>query len=260
MAEHPHARIPEPVNPGHGIETAETEGSLLDGRVRYAQPEKGFRSGIEPVLLAAAIPASAGERVIEGGSGAGAGLLCLAARVGAITGIGIERNPALAALARRNALANAQPRLHFIAGDIARLPCTGPADHAFANPPYHPAQGTPSPDPARAASKQGSESVFAVWTKALAATLKTGGTITLIAPAARLPACLEALAAAKCGSGSLFPLWPRVDSPAKLVLVRAIRLGRSAFRVLPGLVLHEQAGGYTAAAQAVLRHGAAITM
>ena len=46
-----------------------THGHLLDGRVRYAQPAKGFRSGIEPVLLAASIPARAGQRVLEGGTG-----------------------------------------------------------------------------------------------------------------------------------------------------------------------------------------------
>ncbi|HLB98700.1 MAG TPA: SAM-dependent methyltransferase, partial [Acetobacteraceae bacterium] len=58
-----------------------TEGHLLGGRVRYAQPREGFRSGIEPVMLAAAVPARTGERVLEAGSGAGAALLCLAARV-----------------------------------------------------------------------------------------------------------------------------------------------------------------------------------
>ena len=51
-----------------------TQGHLLGGRVRYAQPRSGFRSGIEPVLLAAAVPARPGERVLEAGSGAGAAL------------------------------------------------------------------------------------------------------------------------------------------------------------------------------------------
>ena len=238
----------------------ETEGRLLGGRVRYAQPACGFRSGIEPVLLAAAVPAAPGESVIEGGSGAGAGLLCLAARVGGIEGLGIERDPALAALAQRNAAANSQPTLNFIAADIARLPRTARADHAFANPPYHPGAGTASPDPARASAKQGGAEVFAVWTHALATLLRAGGTITLIAPPARVPACLEALARAKCGSGSLYPLWPHAATAAKLVLIQATRLGRGPFRILPGLVLHERAGGYTKAADAILSDGAAISI
>jgi len=87
-------------------EALETTGSLLAGRVVYSQPRRGFRSGIEPVLLAAAVPARAQERVIEAGCGAGAGLLCLAARLPGIGGLGIERDPALAALAARNIAAN----------------------------------------------------------------------------------------------------------------------------------------------------------
>ena len=83
-----------------------TGGYLLGGRVRYAQPRQGFRSGIEPVLLAAAVPARAGERVLEGGTGAGAALLCLAARVPGVHGVGIERDGTLVSLARRNASAN----------------------------------------------------------------------------------------------------------------------------------------------------------
>ena len=77
---------------------APTRGNLLGGRVSYAQPARGFRSGIEPVLLAAAIPARPGERILEGGSGAGAALLCLAARVGQVQGVGIEQDPALASI------------------------------------------------------------------------------------------------------------------------------------------------------------------
>ncbi len=98
-----------------------TQGHLLGGRVRYAQPRSGFRSGIEPVLLAAAIPARPGERVLEAGSGAGAALLCLAARVAGISGLGVERDPALVEIAASNAAANGWGELAFLAADIADL-------------------------------------------------------------------------------------------------------------------------------------------
>ena len=58
----------------------QTDGHLLDGRVRYAQPRRGFRSGIEPVLLAAAIPARPGARVLDICCGTGDLMLALGKR------------------------------------------------------------------------------------------------------------------------------------------------------------------------------------
>ena len=85
-----------------------TQATLLGGRLRYAQPHAGFRTGIEPVLLAATVAARPGQRVLEAGTGAGAALLCLAARVPGIAATGIERDPALAEFARANFAANAR--------------------------------------------------------------------------------------------------------------------------------------------------------
>src|SRR5271157_4597269 len=144
-----------------------TQGHLLGGLVRYAQPRRGFRSGIEPVLLAAAVPARPGERVLEAGSGAGAALLCLAARVPGISGLGVERDPALVAVAARNAAANGWAELAFLAADIAAAPDLGRFDHAFANPPYHAGGGTASPDTARDSARRATPELFATWAVAM---------------------------------------------------------------------------------------------
>ncbi len=44
------------------------------------------------------------------------------------------------------------------------------------------------------------------------------------------------------------------------MLVRGVKGGRGACRVLPGLTLHEPEGGYTEAATAILRDGAALPL
>ena len=230
-----------------------TTGHLLNGRLTYRQPETGFRSGIEPVLLAAAIPARQGEHVLEAGSGAGAALLCLAARVPGVTGIGLEIDPALAALANTNATANAMPGIGFHAADITASGHPGPFDHAFANPPYHPHSGTPSPCAPRATAKIAGSGTFPSWIGALSRRLRARGTLTLILPATAVPACLDALQSAGCGSPALMPLWPRAGRPAKLCLLQSVRGGRAAFRLFPGLVLHADTG-FTEAAEAILRH------
>ncbi len=224
----------------------------------YAQPATGFRSGIEPVLLAAAIPARSGETVLEAGTGAGAALLCLAARVPGLTALGVERDPALALLAARNARANGMAGVQVIAADVDALPLRVVCDHVFANPPYHAAGGTPSPQAARRSSKQADADLFRRWIAALGALLRHRGTLTLIVPAAALPACLAALTACDCSPDALLPLWPKAGRAAKLALLRGVKAGRSPFRVLPGLVLHDADGAFTGAAEAVLRDGAAL--
>jgi tRNA1(Val) A37 N6-methylase TrmN6 len=235
-----------------------TEGTLLGGRVQYAQPAVGFRSGIEPVLLAASIPARPGQTVLEAGTGAGAALLCLAARVPGLTAIGIERDPALAALAARNVRANGMTGAHVVTADAAALPLRATFDHAFANPPYHAGGGTPSPVDGRRSAKQADAALFDRWIAAMAGALRHRGTLTLIVPTPALPACIAALAASSCLPEALLPLWPLAGRPAKLALLRGVKGGRGPFRVLPGLVLHEPDGRFTAPAEAVLRAGRGI--
>ena len=236
-----------------------TDGTLLGGRVRYAQPATGFRSGIEPVLLAAAIPARAGQRMLEAGSGAGAGLLCLAARVPGIAGIGIDIDPTLAGMANTNAAANDCGELRFVVGDIVGMAGQEKFDHAFANPPYHPEAGTPSPSAARAVAKIAAPGLFGAWIGAMARQLRGGGTLSFIVPVTAIPACLAAVEQMGCGSCCLLPLWPRAGRKAKLAILQTVRGGRGAFQVLPGLILHE-GSGFSASAEAILRDAAPLTM
>ena len=88
---------------------AVTSDTLLGGRVALQQPAVGYRVAIDPVLLAAAVPASPGERALDVGCGVGAGTLCLASRVGGLHVTGIEVERSLAQLASENAALN-RPR------------------------------------------------------------------------------------------------------------------------------------------------------
>jgi tRNA1(Val) A37 N6-methylase TrmN6 len=246
--------VSEPTGPHAGAE----QGWLLGGRVRHDQRADGHRSGIEPVLLAASIPARAGARVLEGGTGAGTALLCLAARVAGLSGVGIERDPAQAALARDNIAANRFAGLQVLQGDLAVVRTEGVFDHAFANPPWHAAGGTASPDAGREAARRAVAGLFALWAVRLAAPLRHRGTLSLVVAAGVLPECLAAMTEAGCGSAAVLPLWPKPGRAARLLLLRAVKGGRGPCRVLAGLVLHRPEGGYTEAAEAVLRQGAAL--
>jgi tRNA1Val (adenine37-N6)-methyltransferase len=242
-----------------------TEDRLLGGRVMLRQPRRGgLRAALDPVLLAAAVPARPGDRVLEAGCGTGAAFLCLAARVPGISVVAVEQDPALAALAAGNAAANGLAgRAEVLRGDVCDLALARGLEprivHAFANPPWWPG-GTPPPEARRRAATHGAPATTLLeWTRFLAAALPPGGSVTLVLPAARFDAGLAALAAAGCGSALVLPLWPRVGAPARRVLLQA-RLGRRGqCRIAPGLVLHGPSGhGFTTEAEAVLRDAAAL--
>ncbi len=237
-----------------------TDGHLLGGRVLYRQPAEGFRSGIEPVLLAAAVPVRTGAHVLEAGTGAGAGLLCLSHRVSGIQATGVELDPAMAAIAAENARRNGFAGIDIVIGDIASVALPRAFDHAIANPPYHPADGSASPDAGRELAKRGSAELIETWIERLSGALHRRGTLTLIVPAWLIPACLTAMAASRCPCSAVFPLWPKPGRPAKLVLLRGIKDGLSPTRMLPGLVLHQPDGTFTEAAQAILASAAALPL
>jgi tRNA1(Val) A37 N6-methylase TrmN6 len=237
-----------------------TEGHLLGGRVIYRQPVTGFRSGIEPVLLAASVPARTGERVLEAGTGAGAALLCLSGRVAGVHATGVESDETMAALAAANARANGFNDIEIITNRIETAALSQAFDHAIANPPYHPPTGTASPVAGRESAKRGSDTLMDTWIGRLGAALRDRGSLTLVVPAGTVPACVAAMANRNCPCTILFPLWPKAMRPAKLVLLRGVKGGRSPMQVMPGLVLHNPDGSFTDTAQAILGHGSALPL
>ncbi|WP_240782368.1 tRNA1(Val) (adenine(37)-N6)-methyltransferase [Roseococcus sp. SYP-B2431] len=227
-----------------------TEDGLLGGRVRLLQPRQGFRAAIDPVLLAAFVPARSGEAVLEIGCGTGAAFLCLAARARGVTVTAIERDPELAALALRNAALNGAEAT-ILAEDCCALPTLPPMHHAMANPPYWTA-GTASPHAGRRQAAH-EDVPLSAWIAALTRPLRHKGTVSLVLPAARLAEAAAGFRDAGCGAVRLLPLWPRAGAPAKRVLLQARKGGRGADEMLPGLVLHEADGSLTSEAENVLR-------
>jgi tRNA1(Val) A37 N6-methylase TrmN6 len=243
-------------------DAALTDDGFLGGRLRLLQPRRGFRSGSDAVLLAAAVPAVAGESVLDLGCGAGAAALCLAARVAGLTLHGLESQPGYAGLARRNAARNGIA-LAVHDGDVADLPPALRAlrfDHVMANPPFFPSGETlPGADPGRDRARRDAGTPLAVWVAAGTGLLRAGGTLTLIQRAGRLGAILGALDG-RAGGTIVLPLAPGPGREAGRVIVRARRGRRGPLRLLAPFVLHDPgdgAGGqsYSAAATRVLRDG-----
>lgn len=238
-----------------------TRDAFLCGKLHLWQPRQGYRAATDPVLLAAACPATAGQSVLDLGCGVGAAALCLGARLPDLALFGLELQPDYAALAQRNAAENGIA-FDVSYGDLTDMP---PAlrrdfDHVIANPPYYPKGGTRSPNIGRATALQIDTTPLAVWVQAATRRLVPGGWLTLICGADGLPQVLGALGD-KMGSASVLPLAPRANKPALRILLRARKTGRGAFRLLAPFVLHDGPAhtgdreSYTPEANAVLRGG-----
>jgi tRNA1Val (adenine37-N6)-methyltransferase len=238
-----------------------TDDAFLSGRLRLFQPRKGYRAATDPVLLAAATPARAGQSVLDLGCGAGAAALCLAVRVPDLRLAGLELQPAYADLARRNALRNGTT-MQIEEGTVIRMPRSlrQGFDHVIANPPYYDPAGTPSPVAARDQALR-AQTPIGDWIGAGLTRLVPGGVLTLILSTPLVPAALAVLPP-RGGSAVLLPLAPRDGRAAPRVILQARKGGRAGFRLLPPLVLHAGPAhdgdreSYTPLANAVLRGGA----
>lgn len=244
-----------------------TEDRFLGGQLTLMQPRSGYRAGIDPVFLAAAISAREGESVLDLGCGAGAVSLCLGRRVPGLRLVGIERQAAYAELARSNAFDNDIDMEVFVA-DLADLPAgirEESFDHVVMNPPYHQRErATTSADPGRETALF-ETTPLAQWIDAATRRLKPRGHLTMIQKAERLPEILSGIDQ-RLGSILVKPLVPREGRAAVLVLVQARKGGRGAFRLAAPLVLHEGAehGGdtesYRRDASSILRQGAHLPL
>jgi len=244
-----------------------TEDAVLGGRLRLRQPKRGHRVGHDAILLAAACPAGARDKVVDLGAGVGAAGLAVAARVPGTMVTLVEIDPALAALAAENVQLNglearvralaldvASPARAFVAAGLAAESVTA----VIMNPPFNdPARQRASPDAARALAHAAPRSLLAPWVKTASRLLRARGTLTLIWRADGLSDVLAALAPA-FGALAVTPVHPVADKPAIRVLVTAVKGSRAPLALLPPLVLADASGRPTATAEAVLRDGMAL--
>ena len=191
----------------------------------------------------------------------------LARRVAGVTVTLVDIDPALTELAAGNAGRNdlfdrvraacldvEASAADFSAADLA----PGSAACVLMNPPFNVAQ-QPSPDRARRLAHAASAATLEQWLRTAARLLRADGVVTLIWRAEGLADVLAALDK-DFGAITVLPVHPKPGAAAIRVLVRATKASRAPLALLPGLLLADTDSKPTAAAEAVLRNGEALSL
>ena len=214
-----------------------TRDAFLGGKIHLYQPVSGYRAGVDPVILAATVPAVAGQSVLDLGCGVGAAALCLGARVPGLQLTGVEIQKEYAELARQNG----GDGFEVVCADIAEMPLhvrDRLFDHVIANPPYYNRAASKPTKQLGRETALGESLPLADWIKIASRRVAPKGYLHLIHRAERLPEIITGLMP-RLGSIEVLPIAPRVDARAELVVVRARKNRRDGFRLHAPLVLHE---------------------
>ena len=221
-----------------------THDTLLRGRVKLLQPRRGFRSSLDPVLLAGFIEPPYGD-FLDIGCASGALSFLLLAKDAFARGIGIEIQPRLATLAEQGREANGfGDRFRVITADVrveGAVP-TQTFDLVATNPPFRPVgEGVLPPQSEKARANHEVTLGLSGWLDVAAAALRVGGRLATIFPFDRWEDLQAGLGARGFSIMRARQVVPRVGDVPNRILIEATRSSVQT-RVEPPLVVHEGEG------------------
>ena len=230
-----------------------THDTLLRGRVKLLQPRHGFRSSLDPVLLAGFIAPPFGQ-FLDIGCASGALSFLLLARDESARGVGVEIQPRLAALAEQGTQANGfADRFRVITGDVrAQGAWAGQAfDLVATNPPFRPVgEGVLPPLSEKALANHEVTLALPEWLDVAAEGLHPDGRLATVFPFDRWGELRDGLAAHGFVVQRAREVVPRAGDVPNRILVEAARSAVRA-QVEPALVVHD-GQGYSAEVRRML--------
>ncbi len=231
---------------------------LFNGRLRLYQHTKGYRFSIDAVLLASFSAQRAQGAVVDLGTGSGIIPVLLARHPACSRITGIEIQPDLAALARKNIELNSCTcTADIICADIKNLMNLLPAegfDAAVANPPfYRVGTGRVNPDTQNAGARHEIHATIDDFVSAASRLLRRGGRFLTVYGAARVVDLISALRAKSIEPKKLRAVQPGAGEPATMVLVEAVKGAGIEMSIEPPMILYARQGEYTPEVQNIFK-------
>jgi len=249
---------PQPV-----LET--TTDSFHDGAFDVIQPSgRGNRSGMDALLLAAALPENCKGVLADLGSGAGvAGLAALNLNHD-LDLVSVEKNPEMASLARATLKLASNKKLatrskiieqDVTASGVSRLKAGLPPEsvnHIIMNPPYNTSRNRAPTDAMKAEAFMMGAGGIDAWFRTAASIMRPGGSLVVIYRTENIGEVL-ACSQGRFGGLEIMPVHSRCDEAAKRIIVRGTRASRAPTSIVPGFVVHNMDGSFTEHADAIFR-------
>ena len=226
--------------------------TLFEGGLVCRQQKKGYRFSLDAVLLAGLTRVGPEDRVMDLGTGCGVVPLILAYRGRGAEKVGVELQPELAALARRNVEENGFSRsIRIEEMDFRRVKEVFPGgsfDVVTSNPPYRKVEtGRVSSNPQRAVARHEIESSVEDVFAAADWLLPCGGRVSVVYPSTRLDHLLATAVKRGFSPKQLTLVHSSANGPGRLAWVECRKGGGEELWVTPPFFIYDKEGGYSRA-------------
>lgn len=238
------------VDPLTLVHEDETLDDLQVSGCRLIQKKKGFRFGMDSVLLAHFTSVSARASVSDLGAGAGVLTLLLAAHGKGKHFYAVEVQKETAEMMRRTVRLNGlEDRITVYNCDVSRASeMIGgfSVDAVVCNPPYsEPGASVISGSESRGIAKHQKRKTLDAFFSSAYSILKGKGRMFLVYPAPQMLKVMNRLSASRLEPKRVRLVHPFSGRPARLVLIEAIKDAKPMLEVLPPLIVYSSPGVMT---------------
>ena len=217
---------------------------------RIIQKKKGFCFGMDAVLLSGFAQVQEGEMAVDLGTGTGIIPILLEAKTKGRHFTGLEIQEEVAEMANRSVRLNhLEDRVDIVRGDIkeaSRLFGKASFDVVTSNPPYmNDNHGLKNPDLPKAIARHEVFCTLDDVCREASLLLKTGGRFYMVHRPHRLAEIITALKNYKLEPKRMKLVHPFIDKDANMVLIEAVRGGKSMMKVEAPIIVYQKPGVYT---------------